>query len=291
MKFKFILILGISVCNLSFAQSVRFFNFYNYDPKLINPAFAGLTNQQEYSGQVNVDPKDSKNSFIGQTAFSTQLKPIHSGIGAMTWHVKSGGYVEDNISMLYNYQVKLGEEKCLSIGTQLGYSRQSFDASYYSPIQPGDPLLVEGKEHNSSPVIDFGLAFRSGKFYIGLSTTNLVYNDNPWFKLSRYYSVYSMYEFKLTNWLRLQPSVFAAVTKNSNIMCDLNEVFIIKDKYIFGARQLVTDDGYEVFKFNAGIDIKKTLQILVNGFSINSRYSTPYQIEAMVRARIPNGTK
>jgi type IX secretion system PorP/SprF family membrane protein len=309
MKKKIIVIIAVFSSSFSVAQSYRYFNFFNYDPKLINPAFAGMVNAQDYQVQYSTIAKSNDSGtlstsasdvYTALTAASIKIDKLNSGIGAIVWRDVTGPYGENNGSIMYNYQFKLGVEKCLSLGTQLGYSVSFIDNSKFTQIQPNNSLIIEGIEYgNRSFIADFGLAFQSHKLYVGISTINLLQRNE--FKFPRSYNLYSAYEFRLVPWLKMQPSVLIAVFDYSkastirtsvdySIKIHINEVFIVKDRFLLGVGDLFNDDGYNAMSVNAGALIIKKIQIMLGtSFRTYPSYSSNYQkIDAMLRFIIPN---
>jgi type IX secretion system PorP/SprF family membrane protein len=279
-------IFALLLTNIVFAQ-VKHVDFYNYDPKLINPAFAGIVSEQDYQvqfGGAGFDYDGYPRTLF--SAFSTRLNNINSGIGAMWSQSRIGSYTETNVAALYNYQFKLGDKKYLSVGTQLGLSHTNID---FAEID-----IVDGVDDEPSSHLNFhgnfGIGFRVNKFYAGIATGNLIVSGDYFWPYNRYYSFYSMYEFQVASWLKFKPSLLLRTTFTDSPYLDVNAIVTIKDFLLLGTTsQIRNDNVYQ--KYNLGFDIAKKVQLvgtLYSGVNHRNPYSPDLNIELMLRLRIQN---
>ncbi len=285
-------VLYFLTCNLAFSQTYGTFDLYNYDPKMINPAFAGLINEQNY--HVQFSGGDSDYPYTALTAFSTRINGINSGIGAMLWRSERGPFRENSTRFLYNYQFKFGNNKCLSIGVQSGYTDLYLDEPLYTLINLGDDLLInEDDMHSKTYTGDIGVVYKVNNFHLGISTENLVYSqqaatlfyNTPY----RIYNIFSMHQFEMASWLKFQPSILVRTALRDLSYVDLNGIFVLKNFILLGAAaQYRNGDIYQ--NYNAGIDIKKKLQFIGTLYAgaKHRNYSPPFSVELMLRLRIAN---
>lgn len=282
----------VSVYGIS--QDLRPFNLYNYDSKLINPAYAGLLNEQNYQVQYNGGSGSNDFPYTALTGFSLQLPKLNSGIGGFLWRESVGVYTEDNTSFLYNYQVKLGEGKRLSIGAEIRYSYISID---YSKLNlqgnGGDPLLSSYQIQRDKVVTaDFGMVYKTGDFSIGVSTQNLMQSHKQEIlSTMRVYSFYSAYELPVRPWLVFKPSAFfrTTFTDSQSDIVELNAVMEFK-KVLFVGMQTTMGDFKSFQSYNAGIAIAKRVQLIGVIYSgvYHRNKASNNNIELMVRVVIPH---
>jgi type IX secretion system PorP/SprF family membrane protein len=288
MKSILIIAIFLVVSYAALSQVAGPLGFYNYDPMLTNPAFAGLINEQNYQIQYSGRGHNFDGyPFTAFTAFSTQLTKINSGIGAMLWRSRIGVHNETNASLLYDYQFKFGAEHCLSIGAQMGYSRILNDYSILDSVEP-----IPSKKYNVI-IADFGFAYRISNFYLGISTQNMLRSQESDYVTSspaQYYKFYSMYEFNVASWLKFKPSILANTDFKSQPNLEINGILVVREILLAGV-SVETWGDYTFQKYNAGVDIKKKLQIIGTVYSEFNHWhysSSSNNIELMVRLRIAN---
>lgn len=281
-----------------FSQYLRSFSLYNYDPKLINPAYAGLQNEQNYQVQYAANTKgygDSTPPYAALTGFSLQLTRLNSGIGGFLWKESVGVYTEDNASFLYNYQVKLGDERRLSIGSEIRRTEISLDYSKLEIVGGFDPLLSSYQvQHDRVVTADFGVVYNAKAFSVGASTQNLVQSHKQEIvKASRYYSFYSAYQLPIRPWLAFKPSIFliTGFTGSQSEILELNTVLEFKKIIFIGARGTISN--YKNYmSYNAGITIAKRVQLIGVVYSgiYHDNISNTGHVELMLRVVIPRKT-
>jgi type IX secretion system PorP/SprF family membrane protein len=286
----FLLISTLGVC-----QVYRNFGFYNLDPKLINPAYAGLLTSQDYQSQLlakDMDPESRNYSLM--TASSGKINSIQSGWGVILWAYRRYNYYEYNGSIQYNYQCTLSNTATLSIGTQWGFSSSQLDFSGLDVKDLDDPSYGLKDVHNKI-IGDFGIALHINKFNAGIGTTNLIVTNNVEFSSytpNRRYNVFAMYDFKITPWLNFIPSFMMTTNLQSSPYVELNGLVKIKNIIMLGTtRELEQDYSYQ--KYIAGIDIMNRFQFIAtlyagyNHCQVDYYTSDGLNLEVMSRWRIP----
>ena len=272
-----------------FSQDLRPLSLYNYDPKLINPAYAGLLDEQNYQVQYNGIIDSEYPAYTALTGFSLQLSKLNSGIGVFLWREEVGGYTEKNASFLYNYQIKFGNKNKLSIGTEIRYSDMSIDYSKFRTATPDDPLRNE-ISHDKIVIADFGVVYKAKSLSIGMSTQNLARSHKP--KLVsdyHFYSFYAAYELPVCSWLVFKPSAFfrTPLTSSQYNFIELNGLLEFK-KLIFIGMQTSMGSFTSYQSYSAGITIAKRVQLIGIVYSgIAKRFNTN-NLELMARVVIPN---
>ena len=95
---------------LAFAQVNGQYRFYNYNPMLINPAFAAVNTKYDFHLQylrIKMGTKDYPWHAI--TALAIKVPTIRSGIGMIANITNVGSFRERSASMVYNYQIEVNE--------------------------------------------------------------------------------------------------------------------------------------------------------------------------------------
>jgi type IX secretion system PorP/SprF family membrane protein len=283
------------ISKLAVSQAYPSFSFYNYDPKLINAAYAGLLTSQDYQSQLlvkGIDPKSENYSLM--TAASGKVKSANSGWGAILSTYRVYNYYKSNVNIQYNYQYSLSNTATLSIGTQWGFSSSHFDFSSLDLQDPSDP--AKGLEEPNNKIIgDFGIALRIRKFNAGVASTNLIVTnksslsfDTPY----RRYNLYTMHNFQIAPWLKFTPSFMLISTFKSSPYVELNGVLKLKDLILLGTSRELTEQ-YSYQKYIAGLDIKNRFQIVVtiyaghNHLHLNYGNDDGLNLEGMLRWRMP----
>lgn len=279
----------------SFSQVRTPFRLYNYDPKLINAAFAGLKNEQNYQAhyQDHGNMQFPGSPFTAFTAFSTPLRKINSGVGAFLSLYRIGAYKTYTGGILYNYQINLGNNKKLSIGTQLSYNHLEFDFSYLK-LKNNDPLVDEFSRHRTSYTADFGIAYEGSNLSLGYSTQNLIQSDAkfPATANLRTHSIYASYNLAITPSISFKPSVLVVTDFNGDHFSDLNAIVELKEIFLLGGGVRFIDN-HTWGTYNAGVIIAKKVQligVIYSGQNHTNYSSSPNNLELLLRVVIKNKT-
>jgi type IX secretion system PorP/SprF family membrane protein len=178
MKNKYLLILLTLIGFGSAAQDPQFSQFYAA-PLYQNPAFAGSA----FAPRLVVNYRNqwpSINANYNTMAFSLDhyLSKFNSGIGIMFLKDSQGSGVlkSTDVSALYSYQVRLGEESSLRLGVQGTYATRSLN---FNDLTFGDQYDNNGL--TSKPTDDPIVANLIGpdNFY-DFSAGALFYNSRMW---------------------------------------------------------------------------------------------------------------
>lgn len=275
---------------LVFSQVYIPFRLYNYDPKLINPAFAGLRNEQNYQLQYEGWGQNYNHfPYITFTAVSLPIRSINSGVGAYASKTRIGPYDILSGSILYNYQFKLSENKRLSLGTQLSYARSKTDYSYLN-LKDDFPGVVTERY-----AVDFGIAYDDGNFSAGFSTQNLIRSipdDDGLLIYDRAAHLFASYNIQASPSINIKPSALLTTDFRFFYITDINAIFELKHRLLFGAGVQITSDRQRGV-YNAGVIIAKSVQligVIYSGKNHTNYSSSPNNLELMLRVVIKNKT-
>jgi type IX secretion system PorP/SprF family membrane protein len=267
-------ILFMSVCGMN-AQQTPTFSEYNYNPYLVNSAFAGLTP----SAEINL----SNSGFFNQIEGSPRsfALSVHSpfnrgkiGLGA--------GFIRDEIGVTtstsafatYSYKIffdtksnrpywQIYTPNSLSFAISPGVQQFQDNLTQLGII--GDPNFAQ--DINATiPTIGVGILLNLANFYVGLSTPNvlgdaLASNDENLDLSSPYYG-YLGYRFFSNRFeeLMVKPNVLVKYENGAPLEVDLNLAVSFKNKFEIGT-------GYRTnssINLLAGIYLFKNIRAIYN---------------------------
>ncbi|MFO0357901.1 MAG: type IX secretion system membrane protein PorP/SprF [Sphingobacteriaceae bacterium] len=172
---RFITILFLLVyASLIKAQQDPQYNLYQFNPLVINPAYAGA--RDGLSGAANV-----RNQWVGfDGAPKTSVLSVHSpilnkniGLGLTVLSDKIGPRNMIGVAGNFAYILKLNEKWKLSFGLSAGYNRFQFNYNQLT-FKTMDNTSV-GVNDLSRGALDFnsGIYLRTNTFFFGFSATHM----------------------------------------------------------------------------------------------------------------------
>lgn len=246
MSFRFftiILFLG-SYC---FAQQTPVFSEYNYNPFIINSAHAGALQNAEislaHSGFFNTLEGSPKSSNV---SFRTPLKNKMMGLGGGLIHDEIGVTTSTSVFAAYSYRIplnlddepywKVQEPTGISFG--LTFGMQKYQENLLGLGLGSDPLLSQNI-NATLPIVGAGIVLNYAKFYIGLSTPNLLgdrFASEDNLDLQSPYYAYMGYRFYFNRFenVLLKPNVLFKYENGAPIQADVNLSFTLNSKFEFG---------------------------------------------------------
>ena len=274
------------------------FPFYYYDYKLANPGLVGIENNHTidlmYTG-VPVKPSSS----YGRTAqtlygtYETNVSKLRGGIGGILNWQRQGPQNYLSANLLYSYELKLGAESEVRIGTQLRYQRLTINYDEFR-ISPDDPLIPEtSKDSESNFDVDLGVVYHAPKLTAGVTLKNIL---QPAFDVGLTSKIKDKSEinilvarkFEINHWLDITPSVII-VSDFDRSFVDINSIFQIKKWVLVGVGYAFPENGRDDFSFNIGLNIGDTVQFITHLYSQSyADYSATYgtRFGAMLRVQI-----
>lgn len=161
------------------AQQDAQFSQYMFNNIYLTPAAAGIDGVTRFTAVHRSQWLGYESSFGGGGAptsqlltFSTPIYKLKSGFGAYVLHDQLGPQNNLEIQTMYAYHLGIKDNK-LSFGIKLGAYSQTIDGGQYTPIQEGDPVIIEGKETQIRPDVGVGVMFRSEKYYAGIGMNHI----------------------------------------------------------------------------------------------------------------------
>ena len=147
------------------AQQDPLYSQYINNPFVINPAYAGLTDNLNFSvsyrnqwGGYEGSPK-TLNANGHVSVFNNKM-----GIGLMMVADQIGSNKTNEVMAAYSYRVSVTDGKLFSFGLQAGITNFQIDNSKVNPYDATDQLF-QGKASETKPTIGFGMILKSDRFF------------------------------------------------------------------------------------------------------------------------------
>lgn len=243
-------VLVLSCLSISLnAQQDAQFTHYMFNQTYFNPAFAGLTNTNSfmvihrsqwfgYEGTLNSAgaPNTQFVSYSGKTSL------WNGGFGAYVVNDNLGPTNNLEIQFSGSYVLNLNESSSLTFGLKAGVFSTSIDFEEIIVVDPNDNLIgMSGKESQIKPDLGFGILYRNGNFFGGLSANHLIQpefdygNDQISNQLVRHYYVMAGYDYALNQEVTITPTLLIKNIGLSEYSWDISAIAKIRDKLWFGA--------------------------------------------------------
>lgn len=244
----FVLTLSI-MGNLLRAQQDAQFTHYMFNQVYFNPAFAGLTNNNSvmaihrsqwfgYDGTLN-------NGGAPTTQFIS-----YNGLSNL-WNGGFAGYVvNDDLGPVNNLKIQLAgsfvfnfsDNSSLTFGLKAGLFSTNINFDKIIVVDPNDGLIgMTGRESQMNPDLGFGLLYRNGNFFGGLSANHLLQptfdfgNSQVSNQLVRHYYVMAGYDYALNQEVTITPTFLIKNTGFNEYSWDLTAIAKVREKLWFGA--------------------------------------------------------
>jgi type IX secretion system PorP/SprF family membrane protein len=200
-------------------------SIFNYNSLIYNPAFAGAADGLNvagiYSSQWYGFDGAPKTQYL---TVDTKLPYNKIGLGLSLYHDAIGPAREYNIEGNFAYYIDVNDKYKLALGLKSGLHSYKVDINQLDVYQPGEQVFNSNFENNLSLILGLGMNFYSDKFFIGLSTPNLLvskyYNANNSSTLSKSKNNYYLntgYKFELRRDITLTPAALVRVTEGAPI--------------------------------------------------------------------------
>jgi type IX secretion system PorP/SprF family membrane protein len=229
----------VSLCFSANAQQDPLYSQYLNNPFVLNPAYAGLTNnlnsslsyRNQWAGFEGSPKTINFNSHIS-------LHDNKMGAGLMVVSDLIGNSKITEIFGSYSYRINLTDDKILSLGLQAGMANYQIDNSKVNPFDSGDPLFT-GNNSDTKPSFGFGAILKDDKFFVSLSVprmlnTTIETQDKQASLYTQHYYLMGSYLFFLSERIRFKPSTLLKLVSGAPASVDLNVSFIIHENYQAG---------------------------------------------------------
>lgn len=141
-------------------------------------SFFGALNNGSRSGRRNNSLRTSDPSVFESIQHESKYRRRH-GVGGIVTSRRVDPYKSFGSFLNYAYHLPLASRLSVSLGTRIGYLSQRID---FTGLQVRDDvndlfyqsLLAAGQGNQNTLLVDFGMVLYSKKFFMGLSSDNLV---------------------------------------------------------------------------------------------------------------------
>lgn len=226
-------------CFSAKAQQDPLYSQYLNNPFVLNPAYAGLTDnlnlslnyRTQWAGFEGSPKTANLNGHIS-------LADNKMGVGAMLISDQIGGTTINEFFGSYSYRINITDDKILSFGLQAGFANYQIDNSKANPFDKTDALFL-GTNSETKPSFGFGAILKSEKFFVGLSVPRMLRStlETQGLQSSLYtqhYYLMGSYLFFLSERIRFKPSVLAKLVSGAPASMDINASLIIHENYQVG---------------------------------------------------------
>ena len=294
-----ILILSCLASSLSaqFNTGRTWSDFYVFDPKIANPAFAGLNEKQNLLLVADFDMQPSYATSVNGYMLSgdSKVEGIGGAVGVVIGINSSDFFSVYSQSLMYTYQHKVSADAELGIGMGVNlnqyaiYLFSDWDGQYTPYGQ-----VPKGNVNGVNADVDLGLSYKYKSFLLGLSMQNAAaskakFTDGLSAYNSRQVNVFSQTIFRLGPKFSLEPTLMYVLylprTYSSQSILDVNLLLRFSKKVFIGAKlspykSYSNDYPVGPVSVYAGLNLTDYFQVAMrarlNMWSMENQYSDSY---------------
>jgi type IX secretion system PorP/SprF family membrane protein len=246
-KIQIVLITVLLVSSSLQAQQDPLYSQYLNNPFILNPAYAGHTDnlnvslsyRNQWTGLEGSPKTINFNSHIS-------LNQNNMGAGLMVVSDKVGNSTINEVMASYSYRVRLTDSKILSFGLQGGFANYQIDNTKVNPFDPGDAQFM-GTSSESKPNVGFGVILKSDRYIVSLSVPRMLKSTielqgKQTLLYTQHFYAMGGYLFFLSEKVRFKPSTLLRYANGLPLSVDVNTSLILHDSYQVGllTRNLTT---------------------------------------------------
>lgn len=232
----------------SSAQQDPQYTQYMYNMNLVNPAYAtgmqsmldiGTLYRTQWVGAVGA-PKT-----LTLFAHMPVDKKIEMGFSLVSDDIGDGAKKEDNFSADFAYVLQLNNSHRLSLGLKAGFTsfKTNFNGFVFESGDASTDLAFSEDVNKTLPNIGVGAFYFTDKYYIGLSTPNLLSSKhieersgiNAFGSENIHAFFTGGYVFTLSDSFKLKPAFMSKFVKGAPITLDISANVLYNEKFEFGA--------------------------------------------------------
>lgn len=229
------------------AQQDPQYSQYMYNPIVINPAYAGNRGVASIVGLHRSQWVGLDGAPRTQTlSFHTPIANSRVGLGLSVVNDEIGPADETYVAADFSYTIPVGDEARLSFGLKGGIHVLNVDFNKLNIFDPGDPRLSENVDNRLSPTVGLGLYYHTDRFYVGLSSPNLLQTDHfdedndtssaTFIAEERIHLFGTVgYVFDLNDNIKFKPAGLVKMVQGAPLQVDLTANFLFNEKFTVGA--------------------------------------------------------
>jgi type IX secretion system PorP/SprF family membrane protein len=244
------LIVGLIV--FAFAKAVTAqqdpqYSQYMYNPQVVNPAYAGSRGVASIVGLHRSQWVGLDGAPRTQTlSFNTPLQNSRVGLGLSVVNDELGPTDETYVAADFSYTIPVSAYGNLSLGLKGGAHLLNVDFSQLNIRDQNDGLFQNNIENQLSPTVGVGAYYHTDKFYVGLSTPNMLQtehfdasnNNNSTTYIAKeriHYFATAGYVFDLSESVKFKPTTLVKVVSGAPLQVDVTANFMFAEKFTLGA--------------------------------------------------------
>jgi type IX secretion system PorP/SprF family membrane protein len=197
---------------MSNAQNDIQFSNYMFSEITYNPAMAGnsgtldatLLARQQWTGFAQAPETELLSA-------SCYVNKLSGGAGISFINDKLGYESSQNLKLMYAYQLRVTDHSHLSFGLAFGVLNYTLQGSQlvFNDMTDQNAVPNESNQSKTRPDFDFGVAYNSTNFAVGLSTTHIDQSLSSVTVLEapRHYYLYAKYKIKANEKINVIPSM------------------------------------------------------------------------------------
>lgn len=233
-----ILFMLLLVCGTLSAQQEIQFTQYMYNTVLVNPAYAGSRNALNISGTyrsqwVGLEGAPRTLSFAAHGPVRNRL-----ALGVAVLRDEIGPAIESSYVMDMSYTLDLRRVR-LAFGIKAGLSNLDVDFNRLNTYDPTDIALAQNI-HQISPQFGVGAYLYSQRWYVGISSPNVLETDHydqiAVSTASERLHLYAItgYVFEVGDNIKVKPAALLKMVSGSPLSLDISANVMLNEKLILG---------------------------------------------------------
>lgn len=221
------------------AQQDPIYSQYMLNPLVINPAYAGLSNNLNITGSyriqwVGIEGQPNTFNLNG----SSSLLQNKAGIGITFSHDQIGNTRNTEVNASFAYKLDLGHDRQLSFGMQAGLLNYRIDNADLNIYDEGDEAFLNN-ERGTTLNIGAGVIFKGSDFLIGLSVprmlpTKFSAGDSEFELYNQHYYLFGAYVFYLNEQVKFKPTALVRAVKGAAASTDIGANIILNSVHTAG---------------------------------------------------------
>lgn len=215
------------------------FLLYAYNMNMLNPAYAGSTEQSEINLGFRRQSLDLQDDPVTQFLSYSQALKNNLGIGLSFINDKVFISRQTDVVIDVSYKLQVARETNLYFGLKAGGAFYAID---FNSLGVEDPLF-SANENTFSPTLGVGTYLKGERYFVQLSVPNLILSDVQKPKLDNNGQVISEsvsekmhlyfgggYRFSVSETIDITPSVFSRVVTDEQMLFDISTMADFSNK-------------------------------------------------------------
>ncbi|WP_041496090.1 PorP/SprF family type IX secretion system membrane protein [Nonlabens marinus] len=251
MKKLVIALIVFAFAKAATAQQDPQYSQYMYNPVVINPAYAGNRGVASIVGLHRSQWVGLEGAPRTQTlSFHTPILNSRVGLGVSIVNDALGPTDETYATADFSYTLPMSYNSNLSFGIKGGVRTLNIDFDQLNARDQNDDLL-RNLDNDIAPQVGVGAYYHTDKFYVGLSTPNLLQTDHydpenrngttTFIARERiHYFAAAGYVFDLNDNVKFKPSTLIKAVAGTPLQVDVTANFLFSERLTLGAAYRVS---------------------------------------------------